>query len=357
MSIIFRLAGNPEYTRGRVEKYTRDVEQHFGRQRDHEVIQLARQLRRSRGVSYDAVMCMAVHITDANEIGERVAFQPRPDSLDQRWRTGEARKFLAAARDFAQQTSFDEFFAAHKPLYELAEQRLQNVLAKDAHLEWFENFFGARPQARFTVIIGMLNGGNCYGPRIRLADGQEELYCVLGAWSTDRQGDPQFDKSMLGTVIHEFCHSYVNAIVDRYAQQLQPAGEKLFAHVETAMRRQAYSNWRTMMYESLVRACTIRYARKHLGALAATKQTVSDTSRQFFWIAELANLLGDYEQQRDRYPDLGAFAPEIVAFFDKYAEQFAQARANTQSKRPQVVTKILPGIELGQGLRGGRERY
>jgi hypothetical protein len=65
---------------------------------------------------------------------------------------------------------------------------MQTLMEKEAHLEWFDAYFGQRSQASFTVALGMLNGGGCYGPHFRAGDGREELYCVLGVWQTDKQG-------------------------------------------------------------------------------------------------------------------------------------------------------------------------
>ena len=39
LSIIFRLAGNPEYSRGEVRSYVEDVEAHFGPFREHAVVE------------------------------------------------------------------------------------------------------------------------------------------------------------------------------------------------------------------------------------------------------------------------------------------------------------------------------
>ncbi|MCP4645126.1 MAG: DUF4932 domain-containing protein, partial [bacterium] len=78
MSVIFRLAGHPEYNQGRVDVYTKDVEQHFGKHRNHPTVATARKLRRTRGVSYDACMSMAVHLTDAYTLGEKVPLSPHP---------------------------------------------------------------------------------------------------------------------------------------------------------------------------------------------------------------------------------------------------------------------------------------
>lgn len=338
MSIIFRLAGNPEYGKARVPSYADDVEEYFGKFRDHAVVRLARKLRATRGVSYDAVMSMAVHVTDAYALEEKVPFEPRPQGLDGRWRVEEAGLFLEDARQFVKETSFKEFVEAHGELYELSESRMRDVLDEHGHLEWFDEFFGERPQASFTVALGLLNGGQCYGPHCRTAEGAEELFCVLGVWKTDREGKPQFDRGMLDTVIHEFCHSYTNSIVDRHEAEFEPAGKKIFAHVESAMRRQAYGHWKTLVYESLVRACVIRYTRKYRGSPAARMAIQQEKMRQFLWTQELADLLGEYEADRDQYSTLDAFSPRIVAFFNQYAEKFADEQKALAAKRPKVVS-------------------
>ena len=324
LSIIFRLAGNPEYQQGRVESYVEDVERHFGRFRDHPAVQCAAELRRTRGVSYDACMSMAVHLSDAYAPQAKVPFDPLPADLDSRWGVEGAGRFLEQAGRFVDETSFRQFIQEHRPLYELAESRMQDVLDKHAHLEWFDDFFGQRTEAVFKFMLAPLNGGSNYGTRCRTADGRQELYCILGVWKTDAEGMPLFEPEMLGTVVHEFCHSYTNPVIDRHADELEAAGNKLFPHVEQAMRRQAYGQWKTMMYESLVRACVVRYTHTHLGPEAARRAIDSEKARQFLWIGELSELLGEYEVQRDKYADLDAYFPRIVEFFNSSADQFAE---------------------------------
>ena len=334
MSVIFHLAGNPEYNQGRVESYTKDVESHFGQFRKHRAVELARDLRRERGVSFDACMSMAVHLTDAYDLVEKVPFSPRPESLDARWKTDEAREFLEAARRFVRETSFKSFVEKHRSLYSVTESRMKALLEKQGRLEWFDRFFGARPQASFAVAIGLLNGGCCYGPHCRHSDGKEELFCILGAWQTDKDGMPEFTGDMLKTVVHEFCHSYANPVIDRHEAELKTAGEKIFPQVAPAMRRQAYDNWKTMLYESLVRASTLRYVRQYDGAMAAWMETQREKVRGFLWIEGLSALLGEYEAHRDRYPTLESFAPRLVTFFHEYADKQAVPAA----KQPKVVS-------------------
>ncbi|MHC4550545.1 MAG: DUF4932 domain-containing protein [Planctomycetota bacterium] len=338
LSIIFRLAGNPEYSQGKVASYVADVEAHFGKHRQHAAIETARRLRREYGVSFDAVMSMAVHVEDARTLKEAVPFSPRPAELDRRWRVADARLFLDKARRFAEETDFAGFLKEHQPLFDTAVTRFHQVVEESAGFDWFDRFFGARPGARFTVALGMLNGGACYGPRIRISRKREDLYCILGVWSTDDEGLPRFDRDMLSTVAHEFCHSYVNWLVDKNEKKLKKAGETIYPLVASEMKRQAYGNWKTMMCESLVRASVVRYVHATRGPEAAQKEVEAQVGRSFRWTPQLSELLEEYEAQRKRYKTLEAFMPRVAAFFKDYAPDFAKEQEKRAAGEPKVVS-------------------
>jgi hypothetical protein len=319
ISIIFQLAGNPEYNKGRMVGYISDIEKQFGPYRGHPVVKLAADLRKKYGVSYDAPMSLAVHLEDTNNLEMRVPLEPRPVGLDGRWRADDVKDFLEKARQFAQESNFDDFIKEHQPMYDRAVTRLQSLLEKEAHLEWFDDFFGARPGAEFHIALGIVNGPSNYGPHIKLAD-REEYYCILGVWRCRffGLGEPKFDKKMLPTVIHEFCHSYANRIVDAHLTQLEKPGIKIFEKIRDRMQRMAYGNWQTMMRESLVRACVVRYMAETEGSNAAQRQINREIGLGFSWIPELSDLLAQYEQQRDKYPTVDTFFPNIVDFFNGY---------------------------------------
>ncbi|MGE5611359.1 MAG: DUF4932 domain-containing protein, partial [Bacillota bacterium] len=128
-----------------------------------------------------------------------------------------------------------------------------------------------------------------------------------------------FPKSVLPTVIHEFCHSYANPLIEKHATALEPAGSTIFPKVKQLMVRQAYDNWQTMLIESLVRVCVVRYRYATEGSFAALAEITEQTSRGFAWTGSLSKLLTDYEQHRDQYPTLDSFMPRIIAFFNDYA--------------------------------------
>ncbi len=333
MSIIFRLAGHPEYNMPNSQSaYSTAVEEQFGGFRDHAVVKLARELRARRGVSYDAVMSMAVHLTDTRELKERVPFDLPPARLDQRWHAAEAREFLERAREFVAESKFNDFCTAQRKLYSAAGKRLTKKLSERGYLKWFDKFFGARPGAEFHVFVGLLNGGGNYGVGIRYPDGREEITPVIGVSEFDDEGVPEFGDGLVPTVVHEFCHSYTNPLVDTHFAALQPAAERIFAHCEDTMRDQAYGSAQTVLYESLVRACVVRYTHATDGASAAKRQIEAEHARGFEWIGELAERLAEYEVNRAKYPTLDAFMPRIVAFFNEYAPRYEAL----QKDAPQV---------------------
>ena len=104
------------------------------------------------------------------------------------------------------------------------------------------------------------------------------------------------------------------------------------------MRRQAYGNWKTVIYESMVRACVIRYTRTHRGPIVAWLAVQEEKMRHFSWMKELSDLLGEYEANRDQYPTLDDFAPRVVAFFDEYAETLGEKEKALEAERPKVVS-------------------
>jgi hypothetical protein len=223
--------------------------------------------------------------------------------------------FLTEVGQLLKESASKEFIERHRTLYETTTSRIEALVKKDGRLEWFHGYFGERPLAT------LLNGGYCYGPHCLDVAGREELFCVLGVSKTDPEGLPVFARDMLGTVVHEFCHSYANGVVHRHYAELKPSGEKLFRGVSDKMRSQAYGDAQTMLCESLVRACVVRYRLRYEGAEAAQREIRDQKKRGFLWMEELSKQLTDYEAHRDQYPTLEAFSPRLVSFFKEYSDQ------------------------------------
>jgi hypothetical protein len=335
LSTVARLAGFKEFDmENSVSPYSRAVEAHFGPLREHAAVRTLQKLRAEDGVSYDAIASFAVHLDDVRTLAERVDFAQAPERLDARWGGAKSRVFLGQLRDFAAQSKAAEFFDEQRPFYAEVERRLAERLAGSVALPWFETFFGTKAGAKHVAIAGLLCGGGNFGVGVRFEGGTpEELTPVFGCWTFDEQGVPVFGEEYLPLFVHEICHSYTNPFVDRFESELAAAGKTIHASCAARMTAQSYGTWKTMLYESLVRASVVRCRYTTEGEAAARTQAAEETDKGFRWVPELTVLFAEYEKERAKYPAFDAFMPRVVAFFDTYAKELAERLA----KAPKVL--------------------
>jgi hypothetical protein len=341
--IVFRLADCGEFKADVAgSPYIERVDAWFEPFKDHAAVRLARELHARESISYNAVPDLAVHVDAVPTLVERMPLVPRPERLDPRWSAASASAFLVEMREFARDTRCEEFFARQQPLYDETAKRLEARITGAGMQEWVRTFFGPLAAgSRFTVIASALNGHHNYGCGVQFPDGHLELSPVVGIWKWDELSLPVFDDEHIFTIVHEFTHNFANPVIDRHEKDLETSGRALFATVETVMRNQAYTGWRIMLYESLVRACVVRYLAEHDGEETARTHAQEDAKRGFRWVGDLAHVLEtEYEPDRKRYPDLESFAPRVVAFFGALGE--AESKRDARAPRPPPPKDRLP---------------
>lgn len=321
LTLVARLAGFQEYNQpNSASPYATAAAAWCAPHLDHPLFARLKELRARRGVSFDALPSLAVHLTDSFTLDERVPFDAKPERLDARWQLDEVRELLELLRDFVLTADTEGFFDSRAATFAAAEERMRAVVARMKALPWFDAFFGARPAARYVAIPGLLCGGGNYGMGVRFADGTpEEILPIFGIHAWDAAGLPKLDAGMEGLFIHELCHTYTNPLVDRVAERLEAPLTRIHASCAEVMAKQAYGNWRTVGYESLVRACTIRARFVTEGKVAASQQAVEESARGFTWVPALAEELARFEQDRAQWPRFEDFLPEIVAYFERTA--------------------------------------
>jgi len=331
LSIVFRLAGNPEYSMTRFKLYTDEIERYFGSYRDHELVEFAKSARSKTGVGYDAVMSMALHMDDDLKLLKNVA----GNSLDNRWGKKNAKKFTGLLSKFYKDTKADLFFNDNAALYAEASKRFLPVY-EHLDLGWYGAFFGQEPAETFFIVNGLGNGGANYGVTVNYKNGKKDVFAVMGAWTTDDSGMPVFSiDGYFPTLVHEFSHSFVNHLIDKNRKALKTSGKKIFAWVKDEMEGMAYGDWEIMMYEALVRACVIKYMKDHGYGQSEIENAVNnEIGKGFLWINELVAELDNYGRQRDIYPTLESYMPRIIEAYDGYADAVVQI----ESGRPRIVS-------------------
>jgi len=328
-AVICRLAGLAEFQNDGVETYDRAVRAHFGSFTNHPSVEVIRKLHRSRGIGYNAPIGLAL-AADPQTFAPRVKLNPLPSWLDARWSSSSAREFLAALKQFAEDTKATGFFASQAEVWRAAEKNLEAGVRPRLDLGWYAQQFGLTTNTHFKIVPGLLNGPQNYGCEVRLADGTTEILAVVGTPRVKAGNQLYYTvEQMMLLIVHEFAHSFVNPWVDANAKHLDGAAKKLFKPVESAMRKQAYGSPRTVLYESVVRANTIRYFLDHNEPRSAQSCVDTDVASSFFWTEDLAAVLGVTAQTKPRFP--GA-ADAVFKFFDEWGDAAAAKIAAAKSR-------------------------
>ena len=338
VGVVCRLAGFEEYhMRSGESPYTADADAWFHEFEGHPAVTRMRDLKRERGISYDATASFAIHLEDATAARFAMPLEPWPGAFERRWNAASAEAFRADLEDFAKVSRFREFFDRHAELYAATEKRMVAIIDGNLDRSWFQEYYGTVGDAAFGIHPALFQGGHNYGVSIEYPDGKRAITPAIGCWKFDAAGVPEFDATMIPLLVHEFSHAHCNPVIDRHWKDLAKSGEVLFPRVAAQMQRQAYGEWKIVLYESLGRASVLRYLVKHDDKTRANALAADDTKRGFLWIADLAKLLGEYEADRKQYPTLDAFAPRLVAFFDARANE----QGEVEAKAPKIA-KVTP---------------
>lgn len=318
MSIAARLAEYDEYSMDFNKQYVAAIHQYFDPFKDHPLIRYMRSVRESNDIGFDAVMGMAIHLSPPPALEPLVPFTATVP--EKRWGADSALKLALLLRQFYKDTKFGNWFGRNAALYQQATDAFGKVFGQ-LDVQWYYHYYGIVPKGEFRVVLGLANGGGNYGPKVVWPDGKETFYAIMGAWSFDSTGRPVFDvKGYLPTLIHEFNHSFVNYLTEKYKASFGATGDTIYSVVGAKMQRQAYADWPVMFSEALVRASVIRYLMVHnRDSAVAKKELAQQMSIGFVWMDQLVDLLGVYESDRKKYPTLESFMPRIVNFYQTTA--------------------------------------
>lgn len=325
MSVVWRMAGAEEYNTCCITPYTANVDSTFAPYRGHKAIQLARLYYAKRGVGYDAVPSFAIHLK--TDDGSRLVFDDNlADTMDPRWTQEMKGEFLDALNDFYRLSDFHRWHLTTRPLQRSCTEAFSTI-AESVDMSWYESMFGRLSD--FSITLCPLAGRNNYGLSVMTKDGRHVLSPVISCALYDN-GSISYDReSVLPIVIHEFCHAYCNPIVDCLYDEMEEKAATAFELKQDLLSQQAYTNARIMLYESLVRACVIRYAMCHddNGASLLPRLIDSEERRGFLLVRDLLEAWERHGARLDGCNEARLAVLEAVNGFsrEKYEARMSEA--------------------------------
>jgi hypothetical protein len=215
--------------------------------------------------------------------------------------------------NFYNASKCDSFFASQKDFLDTMISRASDSFSKKDLPKIIEEYYGVRKNADFFVTLSPLLHSGGYGIDCdNKTKNKNELIALIGP-NGETEFIPTFDNEFIeqDLVIHEFGHSYANPIVDKFAADTKPFESTLFPPIKDKLSDEGIVQ-ESFTYELIVRAVTIRIVANTYGQVQADKLLDYEKSIGFTYVMDIADELKNYESQRDKYPTLTDFYPQII---------------------------------------------
>jgi hypothetical protein len=328
LSIVYRLANTPDFAQAPASAYFQAVDKHFGRYARHPLIQYVRAMSdrlRQDNVEVDAwdVFSLAVHLRDVSTFDLLVSATDSANA--DHW---DSRLLLkpdlpALLRQFYADAQCKTFFRSQEKYY-AAVNRSMAKLATYPNRGWLTAFFGLQATENYRPVLSLFGVGDYSYIRVNFAGNVRDTYTIVAWKSFGRNGMPlDLDAQQLArSTLHETIHSYTNQLVDTHMNDLRASAEVLLRNptVWGRVKDSFFNNAPFLLYESLVRASSIKYLvdNKTL-ATSREKEIAAQEKAGFLWIEGLVEQLDVYEQKRGQYKNLQDFMPELTKYFARVA--------------------------------------
>jgi hypothetical protein len=291
--------------------YRRELLERFAPWRSHPAVTLFARMARE-GFTRDAPPAMMLRLAEPPALELRAPFSVYIET-----RAGGRERlfaFLDSLRDFAAESRFMEFQAAHAGRFHVLVEAARRALRHTRIVEPLEDYFGVREHGYHLILSQLLHPGG-YAAEVERPPGIVDCYAILGP-SQASHGRPRFwDPDALEALLwHEFSHVFVGNLPDPCRREIA-ADSALFEPLRARMLPQGYARWEVCADEHLVRAVGVRLVARLEGTHAAEKALDLQLRLGFTYLPRLLPVLERFERERALFPALGDFCPDLAEAF------------------------------------------
>ena len=305
LTTIQLLSSDPRVNRD--SPYSKDALNYFESFSSHKAVSITDSFLLKYGFANDAPVTFMLHLSQLPELEQQIAYTDYlmgrsggDDNLEQ---------YQKSIKQFAETSNFKAFWNSRIGLYnQILDLTIAEIGKRDL-VKVLEEYYNETKETCNIILMPSFSGG--VGPQITDANGKEMIYSCIS--TTNMKDDiPYLDESsLLFLVWHEFGHSFVNPVTDKYSDRIASSG--LYEPIKSYMLRQGYANWEICINELIVRAIHIRLYELHLGAQQSKSLLESELKQRFIYIEPLVEKLKDFEIQRDKNKiSFSEFYPELL---------------------------------------------
>jgi Domain of unknown function (DUF4932) len=328
LSIVSRLAQLQEFAQAPTTSYTAAIDAHFARYSAHPLIKHIRVKYGGKRPDGDQigsweVLSLAMHLSEPPQLVPLVLSSATETPQEWDDRTLLKENLLALLRQFYIDTRCEQFFESQAAYYaSVLEAQAPSIVGVD--YDWLMRFVSLPVTESYRAVLSVLGVGDFSYIRVNYGSNRRDTYTILSSTSIANQ----FEKISRAN-LHETMHAFTNQLVDRHMSELYPAGKTLLANSVVASRVKGtfFNNVPYLLYESLVRAGTVKYVTdKRVFAGTRSQEIEGQEKAGFLWIRGLIEQMDYYDSNRVKYQNLDEFMPVIVEFLSGAAQRLSDAQ-------------------------------
>ncbi len=228
-------------------------------------------------------------------------------------------EWVAALRDFADQSQFKRFFTRQTPFYYHLVEQVDKELKGEDLLGPLESYYGMELREYHLVLSPLLHQGG-FGPRLPVDEEDYLGYSIVGPDGLAGNQTTYSLRHLRQLVWHEFGHSFINPLTAARREQLQ-AKVELFIPLQARMAENGYPTWESCVNEHLIRAITARLLARAEGDETGERAAEAEARQGFAYVPALYRRLEEYETHPAAYPNVPAFLPRLLEVFEAEARK------------------------------------
>jgi hypothetical protein len=290
-------------------RYAEEVERHFGRFRDHPAVTWFNVEGENWNLDDPVSAMLWLSPPPAMTINRPLPLHPTCQISEDQFR-----QTVELLNRFAEESDFNGFWESHQDFYRSFTATTRSQLPFEDHLRLMMSFFG-ESKSRFVFILAPMINGASFGPQ--LVDGDIRIPHFISGGTKLEEGEPAFSDSYLRMLVfHEFGHSFVNPICEDHREDLFNH-EHLFEYMREDMSAIAYPDWFPTCHEHMVRAAEGLLLEQAGYAEEARANVKKNLDLGFVMLPHFRQALESYLQNREEYPSLRSYFPQMLKVFDR----------------------------------------
>lgn len=161
---------------------------------------------------------------------------------------------------FNKDSLFQKYLKGIKPINEKVIETVLESKSIKFLPDYLEDYYGTKLSSYNLIISPLLHSGG-FNSEIINEKGEREVYAIIGP-NGEINFYPHFDKDYLemDMILHEFGHSFVNPLTDKYVNQIENLKNKYYNEkLQKNGKNQGYSKWKYVFNEILLRSYSNKY--------------------------------------------------------------------------------------------------